>query len=296
MTPIGDVLALRSVVKPVASIVAAVAIAAWVTYIGPSLYDLESPKHQPSFFDARFPNQAELSLASAGDSKIQAAKGVLAQKLRVGGSEMSEPDESPATIVAAVPLPRPRPASANVGRQQGEVAQSDDRTLLQRLSDAFRPRMTLASMTPQDGISTQDHASLGYYGLTAVYDISAQAVYLPNGLRLEAHSGFGSTKDDPRHVTERDVGATPPAIYDLKLRERPFHGVRALRMIPVEGNTLGRSGLLAHGYMLGPDGDSNGCVSIKDYERFLAAFQRGEIKRLVVVSSVADLARQPLKS
>ena len=67
-------------------------------------------------------------------------------------------------------------------------------------------------------------------------------------------------------------------------------------MIPVEGNTLGRSGLLAHGYMLGPDGDSNGCVSIRDYERFLAAFQRGEIKRLVVVSSVADLARQPLKS
>ena len=78
--------------------------------------------------------------------------------------------------------------------------------------------------------------------------------------------------------------------------ERTFHGVRALRMIPVEGDTLGRSGLLAHGYMLGPNGDSNGCVSIRDYERFLAAFERGEIKRLVVVSNVADLARQPLKS
>jgi hypothetical protein len=51
-------------------------------------------------------------------------------------------------------------------------------------------------------------------------------------------------------------------------------------MIPVEGDTLGRSGLLAHGYMLGPNGDSNGCVSIRDYERFLAAFERGEIKRL----------------
>jgi len=45
--------------------------------------------------------------------------------------------------------------------------------------------------------------------LTAVYDISARTVYLPNGLRLEAHSGFGSTKDDPRHVSERGVGATP---------------------------------------------------------------------------------------
>src|SRR6266446_6753718 len=85
----------------------------------------------------------------------------------------------------------------------------------------------------------------------------------PSGLPTEAHSGFGSTKDDPRHVSQRGVGATPPAVYDLKLRERPFHGVRALRMIPVEGDTLGRSGLLAHGYMLGPDGDSHGCVSIR---------------------------------
>jgi hypothetical protein len=36
--------------------------------------------------------------------------------------------------------------------------------------------------------------------------------------------------------------------------------------------------------MLGPRGDSNGCVSFKDYKRFLAAFKRGEIKRLVVVA------------
>jgi hypothetical protein len=51
-------------------------------------------------------------------------------------------------------------------------------------------------------------------------------------------------------------------------------------------DTLGRSGLLAHSYMLGPKGDSNGCVSIKDYGQFLRAFQNGEIKRLVVVVSL----------
>ena len=120
---------------------------------------------------------------------------------------------------------------------------------------------------------------------------------MPNGSKLEAHSGFGSLKDDPGHVSEPNVGATPPALYDLRPREVVFHGVQALRMIPVEGEaTLGRAGLLVHSYMLGPNGDSNGCVSIRDYERFLAAFQRGEIKRLIVVSSVADLARQPLKS
>ena len=33
---------------------------------------------------------------------------------------------------------------------------------------------------------------------TAIYDIVAQTVYLPNGQRLEAHSGMGSLMDDPR--------------------------------------------------------------------------------------------------
>ncbi|HBK08379.1 MAG TPA: hypothetical protein DDZ81_21435, partial [Acetobacteraceae bacterium] len=47
-------------------------------------------------------------------------------------------------------------------------------------------------------------------------------------------------------------------------------------------------GLLAHSYMLGPNGDSNGCVSIKDYEKFLKAFVNGEIRRLVVVPRLRD--------
>ena len=60
-------------------------------------------------------------------------------------------------------------------------------------------------------------------------------------------------------------------------------------MIPVGDNgTLGRSGLLAHSYMLGPKGDSNGCLSIKNYEKFLKAFSSGEIKHLVVVPSLSD--------
>ena len=95
--------------------------------------------------------------------------------------------------------------------------------------------------------------------------------------------------DDPGHVSERNVGATPPNVYDLKPRERLFHGIQALRMIPVgTKGTLGRSGLLAHSYMLGANGDFNGCVSIKDYEKFLKAFNNGEVKRLVVVASLGD--------
>jgi hypothetical protein len=114
---------------------------------------------------------------------------------------------------------------------------------------------------------------------------------MPDGSKLEAHSGLGSLIDDPEHVNERNAGATPPNVYDLKPRERLFHGVQALRMIPVgESGTLGRSGLLVHSYMLGPNGDSNGCVSIRNYDRFLKAFSNGEIKHLVVVPSLDDEA------
>jgi hypothetical protein len=121
---------------------------------------------------------------------------------------------------------------------------------------------------------------------TAVYDISAQTVYMPDGQRLEAHSGLGAKLDDPRFVHVRMNGATPPGTYDLTEREALFHNVRAIRLNPVGGSgaIFGRAGLLAHTYMLGPNGDSNGCVSFKDYERFLQAFLRGEVKRLVVVA------------
>jgi Protein of unknown function (DUF2778) len=121
-------------------------------------------------------------------------------------------------------------------------------------------------------------------GRTAIYDITARIVYLPSGRRLEAHSGFGDLMDSPRHVHVRMQGATPPNIYKLTLREQLFHGVRAIRLNPVDGSRMyGRAGILAHPYMLGPNGQSNGCVSFSDYPEFLNAFLRGEVTRLVVV-------------
>jgi Protein of unknown function (DUF2778) len=119
---------------------------------------------------------------------------------------------------------------------------------------------------------------------TAIYDISARTVYLPNGAKLEAHSGLREYLDDPRYVNVRMHGATPPGTYELKLRESLFHGVRALRLAPIGSNVFGRAGLLAHTYMLGPNGDSNGCVSFKDYDAFLQAYLSGEVKRLTVVA------------
>ena len=127
----------------------------------------------------------------------------------------------------------------------------------------------------------------GYDHYTAVYDISARVVYLPDGTRLEAHSGLGQALDNPRYVAERAVGPTPPHVYDLTLRESLFHGVQAIRLNPVgEGGIYGRAGLLAHPFMLGPNGDSNGCVSFKDYNAFLRAYQNGQVKKLAVVAKL----------
>jgi hypothetical protein len=119
---------------------------------------------------------------------------------------------------------------------------------------------------------------------TAVYDISARSVYLPNGKTLEAHSGLGNWRDNPRYIRLKSRGPTPPNTYDLSLREHLFHGVRAIRLTPVNDHKMyGRDGMLAHTYMLGPRGDSNGCVSFKNYPAFLRAFLKGDIDRLVVV-------------
>ncbi len=124
---------------------------------------------------------------------------------------------------------------------------------------------------------------------TAIYDIAARTVYMPNGRRLEAHSGFGAHMDDIRYVKLRMTGPTPPNVYNLRMRELLFHGVQAIRLVPTDGAKMhGRAGILAHSYLLGPNGQSNGCVSIRDYQEFLDAYLRGEVDRIVVVERLAQ--------
>ncbi len=149
----------------------------------------------------------------------------------------------------ARPLPgdtKPRSGAAPESAAVSTPPQ-DDRNPFQKLFSAFS---AFASRTEGQG---------GLAGLgdrTALYDIEAHTVYLPSGERLEAHSGLGSRYDDPRYVSEKNRGATPPHLYDLELRRDLFHGVAALRLNPVGGgNMFGRAGILAHSYMLGPRGD-----------------------------------------
>jgi hypothetical protein len=64
--------------------------------------------------------------------------------------------------------------------------------------------------------------------------------------------------------------------------------VPALRLTPIGGENAiyGRDGLLAHTFMLGPNGDSNGCVSFKDYSAFLDAYRNKGIRKLAVLARV----------
>jgi type VI secretion system (T6SS) effector TldE1-like protein len=258
---------------------------------------------------ARQPGAASLAAAFQQDlirqAMIQQARTQLALALQaqIEQSNVAEAQAAPAASIK-VPLPRSRPpeaqlaasASRNDGAQsgaEGSGSAPDIRSLLQKIAALLPSGLTLASAAPDGGVfgNGQDLPPrlAGYDRQTAVYDISAHTVYMPDGSRLEAHSGFGSLLDDPNHINERNRGATPPHLYDLTLREKSFHGVQALRMIPVgEGDLYGRSGILAHSYMLGPNGDSNGCVSFRDYDTFLKAFMNGDVKHLVVVTSLAN--------
>jgi hypothetical protein len=279
----------------------------------------------PSFVAEMQPPEANLPQLSSLEAVPPAPAAVLEQETAPPASAVIPlPDvvplpprrDVPEIADTTPPLPPPRPsefgapvAPAGPAQQNASAARpaapADNRNIFQRLlglgqtappAVASRapegrlakaaPEWRLPAIPPIFGGFGASSVS-GYDRYTAVYDISARTVYLPDGTRLEAHSGYGNKLDDPRYVNERMVGATPPNVYELTPREASFHGVQALRLTPVgDGQLFGRAGLLAHPYMLGPNGDSNGCVSVKDYDAFLRAYQNGQVKKLVVVAKL----------
>jgi hypothetical protein len=305
----------ETILLSLAAIALALGAAAWVADMDDST-PLASAALPPAniSFDERFaslsardtgPRPFERSVVSAIQLKLRDAKSLLGQQLQRGDdwrSTLSDDDRPgvderrPSQRADAVPMPRSRPTQADLSAQIASsqaYAETNPRVDNRNFFEKFTDKIKLASLTPDSGLFQRgpDLAALGYDSQTAVYDISAKAVYLPSGVALEAHSGMGALMDDPEHVDQRMVGATPPATYDLKPREKLFHGIRALRMTPAEGSSaLGRVGLLTHSFMLGPRGDSNGCVSIKFYDRFMKAYDNGEFNRLVVVPSLSGSA------
>ncbi len=188
---------------------------------------------------------------------------------------------APEQATAMVPLPRPYPAVREAVRPPAEAPQQ-----VAMVAPPPPPPVVEKPAVVQP-VHNKGPELIERDARTAVYDISARTVYLPNGDKLEAHSGLGEKMDDPRYIHVRMRGATPPNVYKLTMREKLFHGVRAIRLNPVDEDKMhGRDGILAHTYMLGPNGQSNGCVSFKDYDKFLQAFLDGEVDRMVVVASM----------
>jgi hypothetical protein len=195
--------------------------------------------------------------------------------------------------VQSTPLPRPRPASASSAQAQPKIAHVEADKAAPKVA-AIAPKQQIAKAAPEPELHTgsippqakiETNSPLANNGHTAIYDIEAHTVYLPDGRRLEAHSGLGRGYDNPRYVEVRMHGPTPPNLYDLTLRRQLFHGVRAIRLNPVDESKMhGRAGMLAHTYMLGSRGASFGCVSFKDYPAFLHAYLKGKIDRLRVVA------------
>jgi hypothetical protein len=200
------------------------------------------------------------------------------------------------TPKSAVPLPAKLPHDKGAARIAPEplVKLAKPRHKMTPQERLWGP-VQVASLGPLDAIGPdglgRDKNGIPrapYDKQTAVYVITDKKVYMPDGTVLEAHSGLGDKMDDPRFARVRMRGVTPPHVYDLKMRESLFHGVEAIRMLPMGGEDaiFGRDGILAHTYMLGPSGQSNGCVSFKDYDSFLEAFKAGKINRLAVIAQL----------
>jgi hypothetical protein len=203
------------------------------------------------------------------------------------------------------PVPQPRPAYERASKpapeaRKPETRQAEEPAAARKAVELEKPKQRkLAYARPSD---PTESGSRGGFGKSlrslfgggaragngvAVYDISAAKVYMPDGSVLEAHSGIGKMADNPRYAHVKMNGPTPPHTYNLKMREKRFHGVEAIRMLPVDGrNKHGRDGFLTHSYLLrGGRAESHGCVAFKNYDRFLTAFKQGKIKQLVVVPS-----------
>jgi hypothetical protein len=262
------------------------------------------------------PKLAETTRPQPSAPKLaEAPKPAEAAKLAEAAKPKETPSPAPVQVAAIVPAP-PRPAEPRPVKTPGtsisdmaqrakaavmSLASNERQTIVEKLWGTPRPQPHSSSLLAFASADASATGSLGptqnpalagntprYDQSTAVYDISAHMVYLPDGTRLEAHSGLGSQLDDPRSANVRMRGVTPPHMYELTPREALFHGVPALRLNPVGGEETiyGRSGLLAHTYMLGPNGDSNGCVSFRDYNAFLNAYRNQGIKRLAVVARI----------
>jgi hypothetical protein len=200
----------------------------------------------------------------------------------------AEADED--MILGEIPLPEAKPALETVTIERKPVEEKPvARTKADEAKD--KDKEDVALVKPErslfgDLFKGKDSGK-GWPGKgtkVAIYDVSNATVHMPDGTKLRAHSGIGKMRDNPNYEHVKMTGPTPAGIYRLRMRERRFHGVEAIRMLSVDGrDPKNRTGLLTHTNLLRGQKGSHGCVAFQNYEPFLNAFKRGHVTMLVVV-------------
>lgn len=246
---------------------------------------------------------AEIAYAAAEASPqnpVQLALASLAlDPYGMGGDEPEAGDDympDAVDLPPAKPESRPARADSKPARKPTEIAREEAPARKPGRAEREEPQQELAYARPDKPEGSVGRAFRNLFNDTpnagnkvAIYDISAAVVHMPDGSKLEAHSGIGKMADNPRYVHVKMNGPTPPNTYRLTMREKRFHGVEAVRMTPVGGQTMhGRDGILAHSYLLrGGREESHGCVAFANYPKFLKAFKQGKVTHMVVVPSLS---------
>jgi len=215
------------------------------------------------------------------------------------GLVMKKPETDEDMILGEIPLPEAKPALETVtierkpveekpvARTKPEEAKDDDK---EDVAVAKPERSLFGNLFKGSGSST---GWLGKGTKVAIYDVSNATVHMPDGTKLRAHSGIGKMRDNPDYEHIKMNGPTPAGIYRLKMRERRFHGVEAIRMTSIDGrDPKNRTGLLTHTNLLRGQKGSHGCVAFQNYEPFLNAFKRGRVTMLVVVPELPSSRTQ----
>jgi hypothetical protein len=185
-----------------------------------------------------------------------------------------------------VPLPETRPALARVAVEEEPV---EEKPVARRTREKTKESREVAYAKPDrslfgDLFKGGGDGNHGKGTKVAIYDVSAATVHMPDGTKLRAHSGIGKMRDNPQYSHVKMNGPTPAGIYRLKMREKRFHGVEAIRMTSIDGtDPKNRTGLLTHTNLLRGQIGSHGCVAFQNYTPFLNAFKRGHVTMLIVV-------------
>src|SRR3569832_334537 len=216
---------------------------------------------------------------------------------------MTAIDTAPATPPAPLAEPSPTPlASSTVDKTHGEVDSlaglRSDPTLHLDTASVWLPAGGLGILKVPSSPNARIAALPMPAPIVAARNTPETVVAETDDVPLpRAHpSTIATVPMQPRNGANALVATAPEALAPSEKKSGGFFGMIERLFAPQDKKTApavlasnprtaiyGRDGMLAHTYMLGPNGQSNGCVSFKDYDKFLTAYHNGEVEQLIVV-------------